>query len=144
MSVRLSLFRYVFLWGGLGIVMYWIYEFRGFWEFLLWVPVSLAVFGFYFLNLKSIAQTIPQTRKLFGIGGIKKTRSQGIISAIAVLVISFISLVGGVWIAFGTNVFLMESSRFTLSFIIFILSIFLHKKSPVFKDLACWRIALSD
>src|SRR5690349_4883314 len=44
MTWDLFLFRYVILWGMGGIITYWLYAYRIFWDIALWAPLTVIVF----------------------------------------------------------------------------------------------------
>lgn len=105
-SLQLWLFRYIFLWGGIAFIIYWLYKFRPAWDVMLWLPAMLVIFAFIVETFLPVIRRVPFFSHLFGIGVIKKAWYQKFIRVTLVTIAVFFSLFSGAWIAFGTNLIL--------------------------------------
>ena len=103
LSPRLWLFRYVLLWGGAGLILYWLYEFRPLWDMSLWIVAIPAVFAFALWNLLPIARASLLTRKIFGIDSVKKNGWQKFARGTAFTILALTAFYFGAALSFGTN-----------------------------------------
>lgn len=103
-SFRLSLFRFILLWGGISFIIYWIYEFRAAWNLLLWVPAALGLFAFYLWNILPIIQKFSFINKYFGIGLGAKSKLQRTIYNCLMGIIIIVSLISGVSLSLSINI----------------------------------------
>lgn len=106
MGLRLFLFRYILLWGGIGLVVYWLFEFRYIWDVALFFPATIIIFWFLYGSLLPAVRYFRITRKLFGIGAEKKNSFQKVARLVACLTAFFISFFCGSYLALGTNLIL--------------------------------------
>lgn len=102
----LFLFRYVILWGMGGIIIYWLYTYRIFWDITLWIPLTIIIYLLVSSTLLEIVLAFRFTRMIFGFGVEKRNRWQQLALLAAVVVIGAYSLASGVSLSVGTNVML--------------------------------------
>lgn len=91
LSFRLFLFRYVLLWGGALITLYWILESHYFVDVLIVIFSIPIVFATILNTVIPIIRQFPFTRKLFQIDQKKKTWAQKIFRGINYFIIFILS-----------------------------------------------------
>lgn len=103
MAFTLVLFRYTLILLGIGITLYWISEFRHFWDAFLWVPTEITLLFYMYLSLLPIVRRFKLTRWLLGIDSYKKTLFHKIVRAGSLLIILIASIIYAVPISVVVN-----------------------------------------
>lgn len=104
MAWPLYLFRYVILWGLGGILIYWVYTYRIFWDMALWLPMIVISWWLAWSTLREVALTFKFTRWIFGFDTEKRNRWQAFALITANIVIGGYAFLSGGWLSVGTNI----------------------------------------
>lgn len=103
-SPRLFLFSYVMSVGGITIVAYWLYEFRLFWDFFLWLPAWFIVFGFLLYYGVLMVRSSKPLHKIFGGGDTLKKWYHTVARVVSIGIALWVSFAIGVSLATLINI----------------------------------------